>query len=200
MTPSVAIILLAAGASSRMRGRDKLLEDVRGVAMLRHCAIAALGSGAEVLVVLAADRPERRAVLDGLAVKMVEAKDWRDGMAVSIRAGLAVVSPETEAVMVAFADMPDVTSAHFDALVAAYVPNQNRHFCRAVTEDGKYGHPVLFGARFFAELAALQGDKGGRDILAANAECVVNVPTPGQSAVIDIDTPEDLAGWRPGWL
>ena len=56
--------------------------------------------------------------------------------------------------------------------------------------------PVLFGRRFFETLANLQGDRGARDVVKDAAEFLVDVPTKGQSAVIDLDTPEAWDDWR----
>lgn len=193
----VSILLLAAGAASRMQGQDKLLIDVNGMPMLRHCAVAALASNAsETLVVLAPERPQRRSVLAGLDLVAVDAADWHLGMAASIRAGMAAISANSAAVIIALADMPDVGADHYNRLIAAFGHDRGQAICRAVTADGKPGHPVLFGPGFFAALTRLTGDSGGRDLLRTQQKHVVAVPTPGQGALVDIDTPADLARWQ----
>ncbi len=195
--PKVEILLLAAGASRRMQGRDKLLEDVGGKPMLRHAAEVALASAADrVHVVLPPDATARRDALAGLDLDLHEAPDRAEGMAASVRAGIAALSDDCDAVVLAFGDMPDVTPADFDALVAAFDPVQGREICRAVTESGKAGHPVLFGRRFFESLAALAGDRGARDVLRGAPEYLHDVETAGEGAVTDLDTPADWAAWR----
>ncbi len=197
MTPKVSIILLAAGASRRMRGLDKLLAEIDGNSMLRHCALAALGAKVSaVIVVMAPKKTLRQQTLVGLDVRVVLSPHWQKGMAASIRAGMAAIAPETDAVIVALADMPSVASADYSALIAAYSPENGREVCRARTQSGTPGHPVLFGKRFFRELAHLSGDAGGRDILSAYSRNIVDVATSGEAAAEDIDTPEDLAKWR----
>ncbi len=195
--PRVAVILLAAGAGRRMRGADKLLEHVAGEPILRHAARAALASRADdVLVVLPPEAPDRRAALDGLTVRVIEAREHAEGMAASLRAGLAALADRTDAVVVMLADMPEVGPDQIDRLIAAHDPAEGRDICRAVAEDGTPGHPVLFGRRFFESLAALTGDRGAREMLREAAEFVTDVPTPGQGAVIDLDTPEEWSHWR----
>jgi molybdenum cofactor cytidylyltransferase len=198
--PRVAVIVLAAGAARRMRGRDKLLEPLGdGRPVLRHAAEAALASQAsEVVVVLPPGAEGRREALGGTGARVVEAPDWAEGMAASLRAGLAAVAPETDAVVVLLADMPEVRSRDIDRLIAAFDPAEGREICRAVTADGVAGHPVLFGRRFFETLGALSGDRGARDVLREGSEFVTDVPTPGRSAVVDLDTPEDWESWRRG--
>ena len=193
----VAIILLAAGQSRRMQGCDKLLEPVGEGTMLDHAAQAALGSRANVVfVALPPQADARRARLAGLAVRPIDAPDFAEGMGASLRNALAHIGPEFDAVIVALADMPEVSSAHYNALLAAYDPDHQREICRAVAADGSPGHPVLFGRRFFENLAAASGDSGGREIVRASGEFVYNVKTEGQGAVLDLDTPEAWAAWR----
>jgi len=194
---SVAALVLAAGASSRMRGRDKLLEPVEGEPVLRRMVRAALGSGADrTVTVLPPEADARRGALDGLDAGIVEAADCAEGMAASLRAGLAAVPKETDAVMVVLADMPEIGAEVMGKLIAAFDPDEGREICRAVAADGTPGHPVLFGRRFFEALAGLTGDHGAREVVRAAGEFVVDVPTTGAAAVTDLDTPEDWAAWR----
>ncbi len=193
----VAVILLAAGQSRRMRGRDKLLEQVGEGTMLEHAAKAALESRADaVLVALPPQADARRARLAGLAARPIDAPDFAEGMGGSLRNAMAHIGPEVEAVIVALADMPEVTPAHYNALIKAYNPAQNHEICRAQTEDGALGHPALFGRRFFEALSDSAGDAGGKAVLRSSADYVVNVPTKGQGAALDLDTPEAWAAWR----
>jgi molybdenum cofactor cytidylyltransferase len=197
--PRVAAVVLAAGAARRMRGRDKLLEPVGGRPVLRAVAESAAASRAdEVVVVLPPGADARRAALAGVAARVVEAPDWAEGMAASLRAGVAAVAGGADAAVILLADMPEVGAREIDALIAAFDPGEGREIARAVSADGRPGHPVLFGRRFFETLAGLSGDRGARDVLADAAEFVVDVPTSGRSALVDLDTPEDWAAWRAG--
>ena len=100
--------------------------------------------------------------------------------------------------MILLADMPEVGAAEIDRLIAAFDPAEGREIARAVSADGRPGHPVLFGRRFFEDLRGLAGDQGARQILAGAGEFVVEVPTAGTAALVDLDTPEDWAAWRAG--
>ncbi len=194
--PRVTAIVLAAGAARRMRGRDKLLEPVAGRPALRAVAQVARSSRADaVVVVLPPEAPTRRAALAGLGLNIVEAADWAEGMAASIRAGLAAASG-ADAVVILLADMPEVSAGDIDRLIAAFDPEEGREICRAVSAEGVPGHPVLFGRRFFETLAGLTGDRGAREVLREAPEFVTEVPTAGRSALVDLDTPEDWAAWR----
>jgi molybdenum cofactor cytidylyltransferase len=197
--PRVVALLLAAGAGRRMRGRDKLLEPVGHRPALAAVAAAARASRADrVVAVLPPGDTTRAAALAGLGVETVEARDAAEGMAASLRAGLAAVAEDADAVVVMLADMPEVGPEHVDRLIAAFAPAEGREICRAVDAGGRPGHPVLFGRRFFESLAALEGDRGARDILREAGDFLVDVPTPGRGATLDLDTPEAWAAWRAG--
>ncbi len=191
-----SIILLAAGASSRMLGVDKLREQIDGIPLLGRIHTACLASRAdEVIVVLRPCDALRRSTLSPKA-KVVENPESVQGMASSIRVGMTALDARCQAVVLVLADMPDVTAQDMNALMAAYAPDVGRSICRAKTANGVVGHPVLFGKAHFAELAALHGDVGARPVVAANAKAVVEVSTKGEGARVDLDTPADWATYR----
>lgn len=190
--PELVIAILAAGASSRMRGGDKLLEPVGGVPLLRRIVCEAGCLGTPVLVTMAPDRPARRAALAGMDARVIEVAQAREGIAASFRAAVASAGA-AEGLMVVLGDMPELDRQDFSRVREAW----DRHtVVRGSTEAGQPGQPVIFPRRLFPALAALRGDSGGRDVL--RGEDVVLVPLPGQKAVTDLDTPEDWAAWRAG--
>ncbi len=195
--PRVTALVLAAGASRRMRGRDKLMEPVAGMPVLRRVVEAALASRADrVLVVLPPDAQARRGALAGSAAEIVVAQDAAEGMAASLGAGMRALGEATDAVVILLADMPETEAAGIDRLIAAFDPEERREICRAVAEDGTPGHPVLFGRRFFEALAGLSGDRGARDVVTASPEFIADVAMAGRAPLVDLDTPEDWAAWR----
>ncbi|MEO1493844.1 MAG: molybdopterin-binding/glycosyltransferase family 2 protein [Pseudomonadota bacterium] len=195
--PKVAIVLLAAGASSRMRGRDKLLEDVDGAPLVRRIAERLRDSGAERLCcVVRPDDTERVDALAGLPVDIVHNPRAADGLGTSLAAGIASLGSDIDAAVIALADMPGVSGADIDRLIAGFDPQENRAIIRATTPEGRAGHPVLFGRRFFEALRGLSKDQGAREVIAEHPDFVTDVQIPGTGAVVDLDTPEDWAAWR----
>lgn len=197
MDPSsqITIILLAAGASRRMQGRDKLLETIDKTPLIRRMAQTCLNSKAQQcrVIVRPGDR-DRRTALSDLDLTIVENPDWRDGMAASIRQGIRDLPEQCQGVIIALADMPDVSSDDFNALIDAFTPGTGM-ICRASDRSGQPGNPVLFDRAFFPALAGLSGDQGARQILEGNA-AVQLVPLNGAAAQTDLDTPGDWAAYR----
>lgn len=189
----VAILLLAAGGSTRMRGADKLLQMVDGMAVLRRQANAALATGAPVFVAMAPDRPARLRALQGVATQHVSVLDSAEGMGASIRAGVAKLPPGLAGVVIVPADMPELTAEDFGAVLAAF-RRAPETVVRGASADGVPGHPVVFPARLFPALSALRGDEGARGVL--KGEDVRLCPLPFAHALTDLDTPEDWAAWQ----
>ncbi|NCO22247.1 MAG: nucleotidyltransferase family protein [Rhodobacterales bacterium] len=192
---SVSILLCAAGASFRMRGADKLLQQIDGVALLRRQAMAAAQTGAPVIVALSPGAMGRLAVLRDLPVAVIEVPRAADGMGESLALG-ARAAGAAQGLMVMLADMPEIETADLTALIAAFDAASGRRIIRAGAADGTPGHPVIFPADCVPALADLSGDTGARDILRANAHRITTLPRPGQRALIDLDTPEAWAAWR----
>jgi molybdenum cofactor cytidylyltransferase len=199
--PMIAALLLAAGGSTRMRGADKLLEEIDGKPILHRVAKMLLSSGCDnVVCVLRSEDDARRAALESLPVAKVSNPRAAEGMASSISTGIASLPANTDAVLVMLGDMPEVQTSDIDRLIAAFDPDEDRSIIRSVTPTGKAGHPVLFGRRFFEAVMALDGDRGARDIIAEHPEFVVDVVLSGEAATTDLDTPEAWAKWREATL
>ena len=189
---SVAAIVLAAGRSTRMGGPNKLLETISGKPLVRIAAEQALSSRASPVVVVSGhERARVEAALASLDVRLVHNPDYAQGLSTSVKAGLAALPPESEAAIVCLGDMPQVTSALIDRLIAAFDPERNA-LVVLPTFSGKRGNPVLWSRRFFPELIALEGDVGARHLIGAYPEVVTELPVENAAAMVDIDTPDAL--------
>lgn len=198
-TTEPTILLLAAGEASRMRGGDKLLEEIDGVPLLRKLTTDARSVADNVLVCLREEDDPRRSVLDDLNCRIVAVPDASKGMAHSLRAGVAELSTTTTAVMVVPADMPDITRADLAKMLRSH-QDQPEAILRATTKDQQAGHPVLFPKRLFGALEKLSGDVGAREVLRRHANEIQRVQLPGTNALTDLDTPEDWLEWRQNRL
>lgn len=200
MTPAPHIhgLLLAAGRSSRMGPRNKLLEALGGRPIVRIAAEAVIASRCRAVTVVTGHQSEDvRAALAGLRAAFVHNPDYADGLAGSLATGLAAVPPDADGVLVALGDMPRVTEAEIDRLIDAFDPAKGRAII-VPTFEGQRGNPVLWAARFLPELARLKGDRGGRQIMAAHAADVVELAMTSDAVLTDVDTPDALAALKKG--
>ena len=202
-------MLLAAGLSSRMGEQNKMLAELDGIALVRHAAEALAGAGLSDIIVVTGPQPEAiAAVLEDLPVRLVPNPDFASGQASSIRAGLAALEAggptdgptggptdgQADAVLVALGDMPFVTAELVAALIAAHqslADSQSR--ITLPSFEGRRGNPVIWGRSFFEELASLEGDTGGRALLAHYPAALNALGWPDPSIHQDIDTAAELA-------
>jgi molybdenum cofactor cytidylyltransferase len=191
--PRVAALVLAAGRSTRM-GHNKLLARLKdGRTMIEHTVDQVLAATARpVLVVTGHDGTELRAALAGKPVSFVAAPDYAQGLAHSLRAGIAALPAETDAALVCLGDMPLVPACLLNQLLAAFAPKEGREIVLP-SFKGQRGNPVLWGRRFFTELQSLSGDAGARQILHRHMAFVTELPVQSDAVLRDFDTPEALA-------
>ncbi len=176
---TTAAVVLAAGFSRRL-GRPKQEVLLGGETLLERAVRTATDAGLApvIAVVREAAWTERLAALGAVIVPNAEAAE---GMASSVRAGVA--RAQTAAVTAAVlmtCDQPLLRPGHLRQLCAEPT--------RVVASGygGRKGVPAFFPASAFAELLALRGDAGARDLL-RDAEVI-----PNEELVLDIDTEEDL--------
>lgn len=189
----IAGLLLAAGRSSRF-GTDKLCAKLNGKAVVRWSA-EALSPVDERYVVIPPGADAITQALSRLDVRFVINLGRHEGMASSIRAGIAALSDDANAVVIALADQPlmsanvvlELCGRWRDGDVAAVAPEYL---------DGR-GHPVLFGRECFEALAALRGDVGARSVLDALGDRVGRVSV-DDAMPVDVDTPEALQALQVG--
>jgi molybdenum cofactor cytidylyltransferase len=189
----VDIVLLAAGRSSRMGGPNKLLALFDGEPLVRRTAGRALSSKAASTIVVTGHQRERvRSALGGLEVKLADNPDFADGLASSLKAGIAKVAPDAAGAMIVLGDMPGVSSKDLDSLIDAFRRSGGHAVVRA-SHQGKRGNPVLLPRSLFSAAAHLEGDTGARHLVEAEGLDVIDVEI-GQGAAIDVDTREALEG------
>jgi len=195
-----AVVLMAAGASSRL-GRPKQLLEVDGEPMVCRMARIALASDATLVMVVTGAYAE--AVAQALApllaahpgrLRLQFNADWMHGQSGSMQAGLDALPPTVDAALFLPVDQPDVPVTLLRRLARLWRAGA---LLAAPEVDGQLrGTPALFDRAFWPALHLVRGDVGGRLVLRANDESVARVAVAAQM-LRDIDTPADLADSLP---
>ncbi|MGW4231112.1 nucleotidyltransferase family protein [Streptomyces sp. NPDC004980] len=190
--PVIAGLLLAAGGGRRLGGRPKALLEHRDRPLVEH-AVRALRNGGcgPVHVVLGAAAEEVRARADLSGCVVTVNPWWEEGMGSSLRAGLGVlVGSDVDAALVALVDQPGIGAEAVARVRSAY---RTRRTLAAAAYDGQRGHPVLFGADRWTDIAAgAIGDRGAREYLRTHHDAITLVECSDVAQAFDIDRPEDL--------
>lgn len=193
----VCAVLLAAGSSRRFGGDNKLLAKIGGVPLVRRVVERILASStAGVIVVTGFEGDKIREALAGLDIHFVKNTQFAEGLASSLRCGIAALPEEAAGAMIVLADMPGVTTELIDRLIGAFEQGAREKIIFPTRGRGVQGNPVIWPRRFFAELQTLTGDTGAKRLLGVHDTDTLGVPVEDEDALRDIDRPEDMTGWR----
>nr|WP_319512594.1 nucleotidyltransferase family protein [uncultured Draconibacterium sp.] len=187
---NIPILLLAAGASSRM-GKPKPLLPWEGKRLIEHQVNMLLSTGNPVVVVLGNQSESIIPIIQGLPVEFTINESWEQGMGTSIATGVRFISqlyPDCKGVMITLIDQPLITSDHLNTLVTKFEPN-NQQIIVSQANSGWQGVPVLFDRFYFDELARLNGKQGAKTIFWNYKEQVISVPC--GEILVDMDTPKE---------
>jgi molybdenum cofactor cytidylyltransferase len=194
MPPQTALIILAAGASTRM-GQPKQLLIFQGKPLLRYIAEIAIASSCQpIVVVLGANDAAIQPVLQDLPIHLVHNPDWSEGMGSSIRCGIQHLSNypnPIDAAILTVCDQPFISTFLLDQLIQVYRSSQSPVIASAYS--GTLGVPALFDRHLFPDLLALDSAQGAKSIINRHGAIGIDFP----QGNLDLDTPEDYAKLLP---
>lgn len=188
MKSKIGALVLAAGFSRRF-GADKLRTPMRdGRPLIQHTLANISRACGEILIVA---RPESGLDLEQWPATLFEDAD--QGMGASLAWGISRL-PAWDGCLVCLADMPFVRPRTYRSLAAQLTAENIVIPCF----ENRRGNPAGFGRRFFAELAELNDERGGRKVIRRHAVAAREIPVDDAAVLMDIDTPADLSRYRPG--
>jgi molybdenum cofactor cytidylyltransferase len=187
---SVALIVLAAGNSSRM-GSSKQLLKFKGESLVTRAIQAGMGAGCSpVIVVLGHNAEHVKAEIESLPAIIAMNPQWESGMGTSIRVGIEALEkiPDATAALITLCDQPRVNASVLARLLTAQ--SEHNSSIIAAYYGGAPGVPAIFPRSFFGALKQLAPGGGAKSLLLKYAPQVIAVPM--EEAAVDIDTPEDF--------
>ena len=191
MNKQIGIIVLAAGASRKMKEPKQLLE-FEGKTLLRRAVETAIESICKpVVVVLGANFEKTFSEIKDLPVEICFNENWQSGLSSSIKTGienLLEIEPDISAVMFTFADQPFVTAKHINHFAERFYESKSAII--AAKYNGAIGVPGLFAKEIFDDFFELSGDKGAKLILEKRREMLETIEL--TEAAFDIDTQQDF--------
>lgn len=187
----VAAVILAAGGSMRMGGSVKQLLAWGDTTLVENAARVVEGSRASEIVAVTGNHAQAvvRELRGHAHIRLVNNPDWATGRASSVRAGVEALGELAAGAIFVNADQPFLTADVIDAVLERFF--ETRAPIVTSTYQGKTGSPVLFAREVFAELGALHGEQGGRDLLEKYREAAERVEIADARAALDVDTREE---------
>ena len=194
----IGFLFLGAGKSTRMRGRDKLLQKIDGVPLIKRTLNEALKLNFPVFVTIPVNETKRKLIIATTNAVIIEVPDAELGMGHSIATGTFEITKKLNILSIAIcpADLPNLNEDSLKKLINYFLKSPEM-ICRPTQlRNLKFGHPVIFPKKYFEELKLIKGDMGARKILKNNAKVLNSYETDDESYFLDLDTPEDFTNWE----
>jgi len=181
-------VVLAAGAASRF-GSTKQLAEIDGVALVQKAHnVATQVCGHNTLLVIGHDWQAVRNTCQASDGFLLVNETHSSGLGSSIAQAVRSIQHVAGAIIVLLADQVLISSEHLQAMLAVWSGADDEIVATAYADT--VGAPVLFPSGCFADLAVLEGDSGGRQLLSDDRFQVRKIVF--EAAAVDIDTPDDL--------
>tara|TARA_B100000579_G_scaffold317097_1_gene266653 strand:- start:3321 stop:3923 length:603 start_codon:yes stop_codon:yes gene_type:complete len=186
----ISAILLAAGQSKRMNGENKLAKELEGTPLIKHSIINILNSSIKELVVVLGHQKEiiEKLIDKNQKTKIVFNRNFKDGMASSIKIGINSLSKNTKAFFISLGDMPKVDKDIYDKLIIS----RNTKKIVVPTFNGIQGNPVLFDISMKNKIMNLNGDTGAKKIIELNKNDTLYIETNNLGVSKDFNTKENF--------
>ena len=169
----IAAILLAAGQSKRMIDENKLSKKFQNTPLINHSIKNILSSHIDELIIVVGYQKE---IIENLIeknnkIKITFNKNFKTGMASSIKVGLSLLSKKTESFFICLGDMPMINKKIYNQLISY----KNKKDIIVPTYNGIQGNPVLFPKFMKPNIMSINGDVGAKKILEQNKEKILKV-------------------------
>ena len=196
----ISAILLAAGQSSRMNGENKLSKEIDGIPLIKYAIKNILGSSVdELIIVLGYERKVIESLIDiNKKTKIIFNKNFKDGIASSIKAGIGKISKKSDAFFICLGDMPNVNQNIYNKLIKTRskynkkLKIEHKKEIIIPTNQGQKGNPVLFSKFMKDKFKNIEGDFGAKKIIELYEQKILNVPIDNDGINLDFDTKEDF--------
>jgi molybdenum cofactor cytidylyltransferase len=156
----ISAVVLASGFSTRF-GSDKLLSDFKGKALIRWVLDSCMDSRLEEIIVVYR-RTELLGLLRDLPIRLIHNEMAHLGMSASVKLGISSLSNNSTGCMILMGDQPLFGKDDINLMIDKFSSNEA---LIATALNGKRKNPVIFPSKYYADLLASSGDKGGRDII-----------------------------------
>lgn len=190
----IAILILAAGTSSRM-GSPKQLLTINGKTFIEIAIENAIKTTVkDVFCVLGANAEKIKSEISNQNVEFIFNKNYKKGLSSSIVFGIEYIKKQHlnfDAVLILLVDQPEVDTEYLNDLIATFQKNKTKIIASSYSK--KSGVPAIFPKKYFKSLQLLKGDKGAKEFLQKHTSEIIQLKR--KQAFLDIDLPEEYESY-----
>ncbi len=164
----ISAILLAAGQSKRMDGENKLIKKYSNKYLINHILGALTKSKINKIIIVLGFQSSKvkKIIVKNKKISFVYNKNYKSGMASSIKTGLKRISKKNIGFLIIHADMPKISKKIINRLCDAIKSEDRKIF--APIYKRKIGNPVGFKYSMLKLIKTIKGDKGAKNIIKTN--------------------------------
>jgi molybdenum cofactor cytidylyltransferase len=184
---NIAILILAAGNSTRMGERVKQILPWKSTTLLGNAVQQANATIADTCyVILGAYEEVIKAHVNLNEVITIQNTNWKNGLGNSITAGMdhfATKSLSYSAVLIILADQPLIDSNYLNKMIGNWRANPSKII--TTQYEKRSGVPAIFGKEHFEQLSNLNKDFGAKDIIASHKDVILALDPEGKEVDVD---------------
>lgn len=195
---NIAILVLAAGRSSRMKTPKQLVKIGNNFLLEFVLSKAKAINKNHVYCVLGAKDALIRREISSSNIHFIYNANFKEGLSASIVSGIseiAMKSQNYESVLILLGDQPAIEKEYLNEMIALFSKDESKIIASNYGE--KFGVPAIFPRRYFSKLKKMNGDFGAKEMLNKNSD-VIALST--QTNFVDIDTEKDLQDFKKSIL
>mgnify|MGYP003956241585 FL=1 len=188
----ISAILLAAGQSKRMQGKNKLLKKYKKKYLINHILKSLIKSKVNKIIIVIGheNRKIKKIALKNKKITFAVNSQYLKGISTSIKCGLKRISKKNIGFLIVHADMPLISKTILNTLCSA-LKNKNKEIFVPVYKR-KIGNPLAFKYSMIESLKKIKGDRGAKKLIRSNKSKIQSVKMKSKSILIDFDQPKDF--------
>ncbi len=187
---NIAVVILAAGQSSRMKQAKQLLPWGHSTLLGTAIKEALQSSSEKVCVVLGAKAATIQMQFKSTEVSWILNKNWNKGMGSSISCAINYLLQSNmnyDGILIMLCDQPLIDADYINKMIATFKRSNKGIVATAYKHSN--GVPVLFDKKYLEDLSSLEGNIGAKQIITANSNDVIAINPNGKEK--DLDTMEE---------
>jgi len=188
----ITAILLAAGQSKRIPKENKLIKKFKGKPLINHILSSLIKSSVnEIIIVLGFEYLKvKKKLLKSKKIKIVINKNYKKGIATSIKVGLKKIPKKNKGFLIAQGDMPKINKTLINKIILS-INNSDKEIFLPKFKD-KIGNPIGFKQSMIKKIKRIRGDIGAKNIIKENSNKIKFININSKSILINFNIKRDF--------